>query len=276
MAWASRAAATAYELNRPNREERLRALRERRAKQYLDRKVRQVCVDCEAGLGPDDGVKCELCAGRDAVTKVVYALTPKGRASKKRAQRAYMKRKKKLDICLQCLVPRALWPKPTALQIKRQRVKKPKHCPRCRQEMTDNTREYRRRLRREGVTRMADVRNARRREKLRELRGKNYQPLDELLAKPGVRLMRGMARFDWIECDALFDVLGVPQYDAKDYRDRGMYSQALSRLVRHFGFVERRRQVKARREHIGLRMYEYRLTTAGRAELARLFGRRSS
>lgn len=272
MAYANPADARAYEKNRPNREERLKALREKRAAQYLDRKLRQVCVDCEAKLGPDDGVKCELCAGRDSVTKVTYAATAKGRRARKRAQRAYVERRVKRDVCAQCLTPRKKWPKPTELQLKRQRVEKPKHCPTCRQKMTDNTREYRRRLKRDGVVRMSDARKAKRAEKLRELRGKLYIPFDELVERTSVRILRALLAHDWIASDALFDVMGVPEFDTEDNSPRDRYQQRLSVLTRG-GFIERRDPPERRRDRIGLRRYDYRITKAGRDELARLWKR---
>lgn len=56
-----------------------------------------------------------------------------------------------------------------------------------------------------------------------------YVPIDVLLKKPPIRLLRAIRRFDWIDTKDVFDLLGVP-CDGADTPQRNIYLKALSRL----------------------------------------------
>lgn len=79
-----------------------------------------------------------------------------------------------------------------------------------------------------------------------------YVPIDELLERPRVRILRALRRFDWITAIDLADVLDLPT--EKGARDS--FASMLGRLVR-IGQVERR----------GVRPFDYRITKEGRADL---------
>ena len=130
-------------------------------------------------------------------------------------------------------------------------------------------REYRERLRAGHKPATKEERAIARAAKVRELRGVDYTPLDELIAKPVVRLLRGLRFHDWITGPSLLDLCDVPPFDERDHLVRDAFTQALSRIVKR-GLVERRDQLAPRREFTAMRQYEYRITEAGRAKLAAL------
>jgi len=99
-----------------------------------------------------------------------------------------------------------------------------------------------------------------------------YRPLDEVLGSTRVRLLRALTRFEWIDSLTLFEALGVPSWWTDDDRmnpERGAYTQMLSRITRS-GLVERRRTIERGRCDGMNDSLEYRITSAGRAELASL------
>lgn len=54
-----------------------------------------------------------------------------------------------------------------------------------------------------------------------------YEPLDEILASPTVRVLRVMRRHDWITCETLLDVLEI-----EDIKGRNNISGTLQHLAR--------------------------------------------
>ncbi len=244
-------------------EEHYAGLRENRKLVYQDRKARQVCIDCEAPLAPDDGQRCEKCEGRHRLAKELYDATPRGRAVRKYWQRRYYAKRKKADCCTQCGTPRAQWAKVPGARIRKMDPKrKTKLCDICRKRATDAMKRYRKR-KREGVVVLATEKRKRDREKLRVLRGDAYTPLDELLEQPRVKILRTLVRRGWIAQSVLFELMSVPPADddgSSKARDR--YTQRLS-VLRRAGYVDRREG-----ESVGfIRDNEYRITEAGRTWL---------
>lgn len=97
----------------------------------------------------------------------------------------------------------------------------------------------------------------------------DYTPLDEVLASPLVRLLRGLRRFGWIEVGELFDVLGAPEDHHEP--ERAALSKALSRAVA-VGLIERmacRAFIATPGRPNGRDHNWYRITAAGLAELER-------
>lgn len=89
-----------------------------------------------------------------------------------------------------------------------------------------------------------------------------YTPLDELMERPGTRVLVALRRFDWVAPHELFDAAGFPDYDDPQHTsERRSAASALSRLVRD-GFAERHPRRLDRTLH--------RITAAGRVELERL------
>lgn len=88
----------------------------------------------------------------------------------------------------------------------------------------------------------------------------NYNPLDETLEKTDVRILRALRHFDSIEASDLWELLNVPRgREPGDDGERSKFYSSMSRLARE-GLV-------ARSGLLGERYY--RITPAGRAELAR-------
>lgn len=93
-----------------------------------------------------------------------------------------------------------------------------------------------------------------------------YTPLDEIIQQPLVRILRALRWFGCVEIGDLYLALNAEEYDHG--AERLALAQALSRAVRA-GFIEHR---KARAFWSGRDRHSlnsYRITPAGRAELAR-------
>lgn len=88
---------------------------------------------------------------------------------------------------------------------------------------------------------------------------RQYQPLDETLSTPRVRILRRLMRADWITMDELFSSLDVPTYDGGNTPEWKHYAATLFQL-RVSGLVETNETV---------RPYEYRITDKGRAAAER-------
>lgn len=240
---------------------------------YWDRKLKQECVDCGRKLTEeDDTVRCAFCREQEADIKAIYRLTRHGAKVRRKAQGNFINRRRKEGRCVTCGVPRGQWSEPTELQKKRQAARRgrkpPQKCPDCTREYSERARK-RNELKKQGVISIVPMieRRERNKKKLAELRERvrGYKPIDVVLAKPRVRLLRALRFFDWTSNEQLFDALGVPLFDEDDRTERDAYAAALSRLVRVEMLVERREQLTKRRERNGLRAYEYRLTDTGRA-----------
>lgn len=91
-----------------------------------------------------------------------------------------------------------------------------------------------------------------------------YVPLDELLARPPIRILRALRRFDWLYVSDLRSVLDI---DSAPYLERNAFSVVLGRLIRG-GLVERRESPRTW-PGAGRNCYDVRLTARGRAELER-------
>jgi hypothetical protein len=93
-----------------------------------------------------------------------------------------------------------------------------------------------------------------------------YEPLDELLEEPTIRILRAIARLEWCTARELFTAIDIPT------DDEGRYQQQIRRLC-----VRGELETRASRSILGdrLRMrgpgrlYDYRITNAGRVRLAR-------
>jgi hypothetical protein len=99
---------------------------------------------------------------------------------------------------------------------------------------------------------------------------KFYFPIDELLARPRVRMLRVLVRYDdWMGSDDLYDACEVPE----DPRARNSFSVELSRLVR-VGEIERRkvRVTRLYRSKMGS-IGQYQITDKGREMLRDLIAR---
>jgi len=242
--------------------------KENRREIYLDRKLRQVCIECEAQLEDDDGLRCKDCQARHKHTKAIYERTPRGRRTKAKWQRRYYAKRVASDCCTQCGLARKQWPKRRYLKKparKPRRRGKPLICPKCRTAANAAARRYRER-KRLGIVSLRAQREKRDRAKVRELRGLTYQPLDALLQQPRVMILRGLLAYEWVEQPDLFEAIGAPAY-SDDRNARDAFITRLSRLVRVAKHVDRREIGRTR----GFIHYEYRINEAGRAELARIF-----
>lgn len=227
------------EPQRRNHAERLEALRGARRAAYLDRKARQVCIDCAAPLEEDDGLRCGFCDERDKAAKSERNTSPRGRVVRRRQQARYRRRQRARGLCLKCPA------KATSGQL----------CARCRAVATKAQRDYRAR-KAAGITVLSTERRKRRTAAVarvaaarREVRA--YRPLDELERDPRRRVLRALLRLDWPTASEIFDVLNVE--DGCEATERSTYAQVLSRLARR-GLIERRGPRGA---------YEHRLTAAG-------------
>lgn len=93
-----------------------------------------------------------------------------------------------------------------------------------------------------------------------------YEPLDELLEMPRIRLLRAITRFGWVSSEELIDVVVGHGDDIR----ANTYVVQLGRLVKH-GFVDRRGERNA--PNIGGSSYEYRINARGLAHIAEMLGR---
>lgn len=227
--------------------EQLEEQRKKRKEQYLDRKLRQVCCDCEAPLQEGDGVRCVRCDGRDKAAKAIRQLTPSGKRVARRAQKRRRKKYRKLGLCWQCM---------------RNPMECGELCRECRAAATAASRRWRAR-KAAGVIPIAAERERRRKEELQRLRGKT--PLGHEDPGPRARILRALVRFDWIAAADLFDGLGVPEYDDADHAERDRYTKALSRLVLEEKLVDQRK-LSSKIAGYGHAMWEYKINANGRSE----------
>lgn len=102
-----------------------------------------------------------------------------------------------------------------------------------------------------------------RRQLRRDPAGAYYEPLDELLEHPHVRILRGV-RYRWAATRELLEDLGV----LHDTSLANAYNQHLLRMARE-GLLQRR---VSHTIHIG-RVNEYTITDAGRAHLDAVLSR---
>ncbi len=87
-------------------------------------------------------------------------------------------------------------------------------------------------------------------------RASRYVPLDELLERPRVRILRTLQRHDWMTTYELCELLNVPEHE------RNTFGSMVNRLAR-LGLIDRR----------GARSFEYRINAAGRGDLIELLAR---
>lgn len=243
--------------------------KENRKEIYLDRKARQVCVECEAPLKPDDGLRCETCQDRHVESKERYERSPRGRRTKRKWQKRYYRKRRKRDRCVQCGKPRKEWPPRVVLKKSGPKTLvpgKPLHCPDCRTKANAAQKRYRDR-KKQGIASLRAEQQKRNKKRLRELRGELYVPFDELIEEPRVKLMRALSRVDWITRRDLFASIGLvfDEDEPETIRVWNTHEQALIRIV------ERGHAVKQPREH--RKLNEYKITEAGRAKLAELLKR---
>lgn len=101
---------------------------------------------------------------------------------------------------------------------------------------------------------------------LRAADARKYEPFDEVLNHPRIRMLRLLTRHDWLSACELKELLGA-LYDA---RVSNLYSAQLCRLARA-GLVTTRPGLG----HYagGARMCDYAITDLGRRELPELLAR---
>lgn len=265
-----------------------RKILDRMRADYVERKVAQICVElgCGAPLPDDHGAnRCERCQERRNISSKIWRRTDKGlqkiRADKKRQYRDRVA----AGLCTGCATPRAQWPVAVPPQVPT--TARSTACPDCRKYRAKIGSEYRKRKRAGLVlskTKRAKLRKKERTALKRELQRdraelKQYKPLDEALAKPRVRILRQLELFgDWVAANDVLFALSVADGDYRDRtandwgtRERNNYTQHLSRLARS-PLVERREAPSLLSRTVTL-VYDYRITEAGRSELARLLGR---
>ncbi len=92
-----------------------------------------------------------------------------------------------------------------------------------------------------------------------------YRPLDEVLDRPRVRILRALRWFDWVEPQDLFAAIGAP--DEETLRDRYVKALSQSVLAGHVERAKRRTRVTYRSGH-GFLAY-VRLTESGHREIQR-------
>lgn len=265
------------------REARLKRVRERKKANYDDRKSRQVCVDCEAALEPDDGLRCAPCEEANEDTVKLYRASAKGLRAYRRTNTKKRKRLRKLKCCYVCATPREKWPSREAvglLPIKGNHKPSTKVCPKCSKKRGEYNGKWRKRKKAalaQGIVSLRAVRDEKRRQLIRELKGLTYKPLDERDASKRYQILKGLERFgdDFTSSADLLDALDVPEGDfrrtVRDEPDeatheRQAYATTLSRLVKD-GLVERQKTAFHRKRKSS---YEYRLADRGRAQLKEL------
>lgn len=237
---------------------------ERRRRVYEDRKLRQVCVDCEEPLEDDDSHLCKACADLASKRKAIYRLTPHGAKVRKKNQSDFRQRRIDAGLCWVCATPREQWGPLTRQQQSRatRSGMPPTKCPACAEE-NRLYQKRRRDMKAQGIVPLdAATRKRLRQQRLDAIRNElygadaAYVPIDEKLETPRVRMLRAMLRFDWVSTRELFEVLSVAEYEHDDRLEYDRYTQALSRLRKREDLIEQRGRPNA---------YEYRLTPAGRA-----------
>lgn len=204
-----------------------------RQKRYWRRKLNQQCVDCEAGL-PDDAesVRCVECTASHVKSQTKHLRTAHGRERDNKRIGAKRERWRVDGLCVRCGGDR------DAGLV----------CRACLDRM---------KLARSGIPTIGKRLPTKRAPIGRELI--EYQPLDEAVQSHRVRILRALWWRDWSETREIFQAAGIED----DYwsRDRNSAQVTLGRLVR-YGLVERRVTDKPQNA-------DYRITAAGRAEVAR-------
>lgn len=235
----------------------------RRKEMYDERKQNDQCVECKAEL-PDghSGNRCEDCQERRRLSEMIYKRSSRGRSKDRLAKRRQRKARIRAGLCTRCAEPRANWGAPGEGQKPNA---KSETCPACRLDMQRINADWRVR-KAQGLVMTKEQRREhwkKQRAELRaELRGTNYVPLDELLDKPRVKILRTLQRFDWITKASLLHACGLvfDEGDVESLREWNAHEQALIREVKA-GAVERRRLAG---------MNEHRIAPSGRELLARL------
>ncbi len=100
-----------------------------------------------------------------------------------------------------------------------------------------------------------------------------YIPLEFILEKPRVRLLRALRFMDWIEAIELFDRMGLVESASDDNRDRDRHYHRLSHLIAE-GSVEVRKvkqpSVARSTQRTTITRQEYRITPSGRDALKQI------
>lgn len=218
----------------------------RRSEVYQDRKARQVCVDCAAGLQEDDGVRCVECEEADRDRKRLYQRSDEGRAMIKRMRANYARENAAKGLCARCPRPR------TETSIL---------CVECRALLTASTARWRAR-KKAGVVLLATERNRRKAEEREAIRREILEkqardedaPRARRVGDARRRVLRALSRLDWPSSTEL--MVALETGDDPLGREYNGFAVALSRLVR-LGFVVRRGPRGA---------FEYSLTELGACE----------
>lgn len=221
--------------------EALARLKRQRKERYDDRKSRQACIDCNAKLEEDDGLRCAGCDTRDKQAKALRLLTTRGQATHLRSQRRLRARRKKEGKCAACATGKA-----ECGLI----------CKRCRKLQTDAARRYRAR-KAAGIVVLVTERKRRRRLKRAELEAK-INPVVDPMDRPLVdRILVALRFLDWTDPVDILDMVGVGRGV-----ERKNLTVIVSRDMMRDGYLERRVS-DGNGISEGCSQYEYRLTPAG-------------
>lgn len=198
------------------------------------RRAERKCRDCEAGLQDGDRSRCVECRERNSAAQVRWRAENGYEVERKRRKQLHAERRE-LNLCVRCGASSG----------------GKYECEAC---------AHKRKLQEAGVSVLATVgeRKPAIRAGLTELR--TYQPIDEAEQSFRVRLLRALWWLGWVNTLELFDVCRIEQ-DGES-RERNGAQVMLGRLVK-YGLVEKRLVGKQ------TKLADYRITDAGRAEVAR-------
>ncbi len=207
---------------------------------YERRKLEQRCIDCDAGLQEDDGLRCVECAESATEAKRKYWASGKPCERTAAWHRADYAQRKAIGVCLHCSKPAA----PGGVM-----------CSTHRAEASARSVASKRR-RKQGIALMPKSRAA-----PQSVQSAPYHPMDGVLSKPTVRVLRAIRFFDWAPSADILDAAGAPEYVFRSgvgtNTERNGITSALKRLASD-GLVDRRGSHPR---------FEYRINARGKAAL---------
>lgn len=196
-----------------------------------ERKQSRRCIDCAAGLQPEDGVRCVECASSHLLRTGKYSKSSRGAATRRTRVKELRRKRNRIGLCPEC---------------GGERDDDRKLCSTCR---------FKQKLIKAGIKSVAAARPVR----MPTKRAEPYTPLDEIERNHRVRLLRALWWLGWVDANELFTVVGISEdYDGSE---RNSAQIALGRLVKA-GLVEKKIPPQQKT------WANYRITTAGRDEVA--------
>lgn len=217
----------------------------RRRARYQERKLSGKCIDCAAGLQEDDGLRCVECEESATISKMRYNRSSRVRRRTRRIVNKRRNERRAAGLCIACGVSASPRSKLYCDEhLAARRVHQLNYRARRRAGMPTIQRKSR-----------ADI-------QIPSDSAVGYVPIDAIESSCRVRLFLTMLRFDWIDTRELFDVLGVPEFDAArvENTERNALARYLSRMVVD-GFADRRGTHGK---------YEYKLNDTGKSEAAKI------